>query len=109
MVSLSIPFSIQLLRNSSLKNCGIQDPNRKARRVVDKLSKNDVLPKTLFISDVKTDLCSIGAGGFGSVYKGEHHGRSVALKALHKVHKKGVSESFHLYPSDADLFARIHI
>lgn len=74
---------------------------------MDKLSKKDVLPKTLFISDVKTSLSSIGVGGFGSVYKGEHHGRPVALKVLYKARNKGVSEAFHLYSSDADLIARI--
>ena len=73
---------------------------------MDKLSKKDVLPKTLFIDDVKTDLSSISVGGFGSVFKGEHHGRPVALKVLYKARDREVS-AFHIYPSYADLFARI--
>ena len=76
---------------------------------MDKLSKKDVLPKTLFISDVKADpTSSIGHGGFGSVFKGEHDGRPVALKVLYKARNNEVG-AFHLCLSDADLFARTQI
>ncbi len=51
-----------------------------------KLSKNQkhVLPRTLFITDVKTNLDKIDEGGFGTVFKGEHNRRLVALKMLYK-------------------------
>ncbi|KAF8351810.1 kinase-like domain-containing protein [Amanita rubescens] len=83
-VALFLDFTLCVLRNGSLKDRGIEDANSKARRLLDKLSKKNVLPKTLFISDVKTDLSTIGVGGFGSVFQGEHRGQPVALKVLYK-------------------------
>lgn len=72
---------------------------------MDKLSKMNILPKTLFISDVKTDLSTIGVGGFGSVFKGEHGGQLVALKVLYKARNIEVSASS-LYFSDAYQFVK---
>ena len=43
----------------------------------------------------------------GSVSKGKYHEQSVALKVLYKARNNEVSEAFHLYPFDANLFARI--
>lgn len=65
-------------------NCSVPDASQKARRLMDKLSRRDVLPKSLFITDVKTDLAAIGMGGFGTVFKGEYGGRFVALKVLYR-------------------------
>ena len=72
-------------------NCGVPDANQKARRLMDKLSRRDILPKSLFITDVQTDLATIGMGGFGNVFKGEHEGRFVALKVLYRVSHNEVS------------------
>ena len=73
-------------------NCGVPDANQKARRLMDKLSRRDILPKSLFITDVQTDLATIGMGGFGNVFKGEHEGRFVALKVLYRVSHNEVSQ-----------------
>ena len=84
----------------------MQDANKKARRLVDALSKKDVLPKTLFMSNVKTGLSMISLGGFTTVFKGNHYGSTVTLRVVYKSRNHEVS-AFHLYPSDTDLFARI--
>ena len=76
-------------------NCGVPDANQKARRLMDKLSRRDILPKSLFITDVQTDLATIGMGGFGNVFKGEHEGRFVALKVLYRVSHNEVSQLKH--------------
>ena len=56
------------------------------------ISDKDVLPKSLFIIGVRTnvDLTSsaMGGGGFGNVYKGEYRKQPVALKVLFKGQKK---------------------
>ncbi|KAF8736299.1 hypothetical protein AX14_000551 [Amanita brunnescens Koide BX004] len=83
-VELLLDFILCLLRNSSLVDCGVPEANQKARRLMDKLSRRDILPKSLFITDVKTDLAAIGMGGFGNVFKGEHEERFVALKVLYR-------------------------
>jgi hypothetical protein len=95
-----------LLRKGSLNYPLSQDANKKARRLVDTLSKKDVLPKTLFMSNVKTGLSIISLGGFTTVFKGDHYGRPVTLRVVYKSCNHEVS-AFGLYPSDADLFARI--
>lgn len=54
------------------------------------ISKTDVIPSSLFITNVKTDFSIIGAvgiGGYGRVFRGEHEGRTVALKILDKARK----------------------
>ena len=50
------------------------------------ISMTDVLPRSLFITDVTT-LDVIGVGGFGRVFKGKHKGQHVALKVVDKTHK----------------------
>ena len=48
------------------------------------ISKTNVLPRSLFISDVSI-LETIGIGGFGRVLKGDHGNKKVALKVLYQV------------------------
>ena len=54
------------------------------------ISKIDVIPRSLFITDVEKDPHAIVAGGFGNVFKGIHDGQLVALKMLYKGHRAGV-------------------
>jgi hypothetical protein len=53
------------------------------------ISKKDVMPRSLFITDVKSkvDISGIAIGGFGRVFRGEHKGQLVALKVLSRGHK----------------------
>ena len=86
----------KLLRNNSLSNSGVQDCNRKARTLMFKLiTETNVIPKSLFISDVKidTELGATNIGGIGRVFRGEHKGQVVALKLLDKGHDKDVCVS----------------
>ena len=48
------------------------------------ISAVNVIPKSLFITGVKTEmhLGLIGIGGFGRVFHGEYEGRKVALKVV---------------------------
>jgi hypothetical protein len=57
-----------------------------------KLSEKDILPKSLFITDVTTDSTFIGMGGFGNVSKGSHGGQLVALKVIYRTSHQEVSE-----------------
>ena len=62
------------------------DTNRRARQLMSKIiSKSCLVPRSLFLMGLPLpsdgDLIS---GGFGHVYKGEHEGKAVALKALNK-------------------------
>ena len=85
--SLFIIHSFKLLSNGTLSNSGIQDANRKARKLMLKLISTDVMPKSLFIAGVKTDFDPIGIGGFGRVFKGKYKGKQVALKIVDKGHR----------------------
>ena len=58
-----------------------------------KLISTDAIPKSLFITDVETDLEPIAVGGFGRVFRGEHKGQKVALKMLDKCHRGKVRSS----------------
>lgn len=63
------------------------------------MSKNDVLPKSLSIRDVKfdTQFNVIAMKGFGRVFKGEYEGKEVALKELNKGRNNvGISPFFPL-------------
>jgi hypothetical protein len=57
------------------------------------ISKTNVLPKSLFITDAKI-LETIGIGGFGRVLKGEHEGQEVAMKVLYQVQVSALPISF---------------
>ncbi len=58
------------------------------------ISTTNVIPRSLFITNVtvRTDSYGIGMGGFGQVYKGKHGGKPVAVKELYKVRNKQVSK-----------------
>ena len=78
---------IQLLRNNILPSLDIQGANRKARRLMFKLVSRTtiILPKSLFISDVKAETM-VAIGGFGRVFSGKYKGQEVALKVVDKGH-----------------------
>ena len=78
-----------LPHSGTLSNLGVQDANQKARGLMFKLiSIANVVPKSLFIVDVKTEpylgATVVGMGGFGHVFRGEHKGQQVALKVVDK-------------------------
>lgn len=59
------------------------------------ITETNVIPKSLFISDVKidTETGATNIGGIGRVFRGEHKGQVVALKLLDKGHDKDVCVS----------------
>ena len=91
--SFLISFPIQLLHQSSLMHCDVQDANQKARKLMLKLVSTDTIPKSLFITDVETDFEPIAVGGFGRVFRGEFKGQKVAIKMLDKGHRRKVASS----------------
>lgn len=59
---------------------------------MDKLSKKGIVPKTLFLSNVKADFdAQIGRGGFGGIFKGEYGRQPVALKVIYTPRHKEVN------------------
>ena len=66
------------------------------------ITETNVIPKSLFIKDVKidTELGATNIGGIGRVFRGEHKGKFVALKLLDKGLNKDVSVS--LFPPSQD-------
>ncbi|KAF8330498.1 kinase-like domain-containing protein [Amanita rubescens] len=51
------------------------------------VSKKNIIPKSLFVTDVKTaKMTVIGIGGFGRVFKGAYKGLPVALKVVDRGH-----------------------
>jgi hypothetical protein len=68
-----------------------QDATRKARKLMIKLvSKTNVLPRHLFITDLEKDPQAVAVGGFGRVFKGKYGGQLVALKMLYQSRRPGV-------------------
>ncbi len=57
-----------------------------------KLSEKDILPRSLFITDVKMASAPIAMGGFGNVSLGSHGGQDVALKVIYRTSHQEVSE-----------------
>ena len=55
------------------------------------VSETDIMPRSLFITNVEKDPQTIAVGGFGKVFKGKCGGELVALKMLHRGHS-GVRE-----------------
>lgn len=53
------------------------------------IAETDIVPKSLFITDVKidTELSATDIEGVGCVFRGEHKRHQVALKLLDKGHK----------------------
>ena len=50
------------------------------------VSKTNIIPKSLFVTDVTTAKTMIGRGGFGHVFKGVYKGLPVALKVVDRGH-----------------------
>ena len=92
-----LDFIFHLLRDRRLTSRDTTiDFNRRARRLMFKvISKNPVIPRSLIVTDVKVPdkRDYIGRGGFGGVFKGELHGKIVALKVLHRTDDNVVSPS----------------
>jgi hypothetical protein len=93
-----IIYSLQLLRNNSLENSGIQGASRKARRLMLKLiTMTNVVPGSLFITaNIRTEIelqGTMAIGGFGSIFKGNYAGQPVALKVLIKARHPEVSKT----------------
>ena len=65
----------------------------------------DVLPRSLFITDITT-LDVIGMGGFGRVFKGMHKGQHVALKVVEKSHKS--VSTYHILSHNIYTFGSVH-
>ena len=51
------------------------------------VSEADVIPRSLYITDVTMGLDAIGAGGYGRVLGGKYQGNMVALKVIERQHK----------------------
>jgi hypothetical protein len=51
------------------------------------VSEAEVVPRSLYITDVSMGLAAIGSGGYGRVLRGEYQGHFVALKVIEKQHK----------------------
>jgi hypothetical protein len=106
-------YSLQLLPHiGSLSDLGVQDANRKARKLMFKLiSITNVIPKSLFIFGVKTEThlvaTMISMGGYGRVFRGELKGQQVALKVVDQgVHDVSALSGFllddiHLFDKDS--------
>ena len=54
------------------------------------VSKTNVLPRHLFITDLEIEPQAIAVGGFGKVFKGKCGGQPVALKMLYQSRRPGV-------------------
>ncbi|KAF8335238.1 hypothetical protein F5887DRAFT_614117 [Amanita rubescens] len=91
-------FIFYQVRNGSLTYSGIQEANQKARTLMLELISENVLPQSLYITNVSFDADHglIGIGGHGRVLKGKYEGQVVALKMLDNFNKgqKGLFQEF---------------
>jgi len=84
---LLLDFMLHLLCSGQLACLDVPDPNRRARRLMLKMTtKTPITPSSLFVKGVsaKVDHDYLDRGGFGFVFKGELGGATVALKWLYK-------------------------
>ncbi|KAF8331184.1 kinase-like domain-containing protein [Amanita rubescens] len=79
-IELFFDFIVFLLHDGSLANDDLPDATRRARRLMGKLSEKDILPKSLFI----TDVTFIGMRGVGNVSTASHGGQLVTLKVIYR-------------------------
>ena len=54
------------------------------------MSKTNILPRPLFITNIEKDPHAIAVGGFGRVFKGKYGVQLVALKMLYHGRRTGV-------------------
>jgi hypothetical protein len=47
------------------------------------VSKTNIFPRPLFITEIEKDPQAIAVGGFGRVFKGKYGGQLVAMKMLY--------------------------
>ena len=67
------------------------------------ISEADVIPRSLYITDVSLGLDAIGSGGYGRVLGGTYQGNLVALKVIDKPHKD-VSAFTRLFVQNTDVW-----
>jgi serine/threonine protein kinase len=72
------------------------------------VSEADVIPRSLYITDVSMSLDSIGAGGYARVRAGKYQGNVVALKVIEKQHKD-VSAFPLLFVQNTDVWEKINL
>ena len=102
-----LDFMLCLVCNGHLsnRNTTLPDANWRARRLMIKvITKTPVIPTSLIVTGVSrpAERDYIGCGGFGSVYKWELGGTSVALKVLYKANNNVVSYSCCYYDTIVD-------
>ena len=49
------------------------------------IATKHVIPRSLFITQIKTETRAIAFGGFGNVFRGDYQGQLVALKVLNTI------------------------
>ena len=86
LVMISNTLSFQLLHSGRLSDSGVQDASRKARSLMFKLiERRDMIPKSLFITDItKTEVEAVDIASI-CVFQGEHEGKQVMLRAVLRV------------------------
>ena len=87
-----VDFMLYLLCHGDLSN-SLHVNNRARRLVLNIIIKTPVIPRSLLVMGVRaiTDRDLIDVGRFGLVFKGELHGKLVALKVLHRAYNSTVS------------------
>ena len=72
------------------------------------ISEADVIPRSLYITDVSMSLSQIGSGGYARVFMGKYQGNLVALKVIDKPHKD-VSAFALLFVPNTDVWGKINL